>query len=250
MHKKKNKVNVIYMTTIILLIFLMIYVINTKKNSYINNIIKDIIYLPTRLMEPTKEKKLIGINLNNELKEENEQLKELLNIKNSLSEFDIINATIIERNTTYWFNTITINKGKKDDIESGMAVVTSGGLIGKIQSASYLTSTVKLITSNDQKNKISVRINTTEKFYNGILTTSEQGKMIIRGLDKNSKIKIGDEVVTSGLSDIFPSGIIIGKISKIENDEYGISKKTYVEPTASIDNVRFVSVLSRKTNNE
>lgn len=249
MYKKKNKVNIIYTAIIILLSFLMIYMLNSKQSFFLNNIIKDTFYLPTRLTPP-KQTDLITSNINVELKEENEQLKQLLNIKNTLSEFNVINATVIERNTAYWFNTITINKGTKDNIEVNMAVVTNNGLIGKIENTTYLTSTVKLITSNDQKNKISVRINAKDKSYNAILTTTKEAKLVITGLNKDSKIKIGDKVTTSGLSDIFPSGIIIGKISKIENDEYGVSKKMYVEPTAQIDNVRFVSVLSRKVNND
>lgn len=250
MHKKKNKFTIIYIITIILLLFIMIYTINNKKNSYINNIIKDIVYLPTRLITHSNGEDIIGTNINDELKKENEELKKLLSIQNTLSEFKVINATVIERNTTYWFNTITINKGKKDGIEPNMAVVTSDGLIGKVEHISYLSATVKLITSNDKNNKISVRINTEDKSYNSILTTNEKGKMIISGLDNESKIKVGDKVVTSGLSEIFPSGIIIGQVSKIENDEYGVSKKIYVESKTQIDNVRFVSILSRKIEHE
>lgn len=250
MYKKKRKTTTIYIIIAIALFFVMIYTINNKTTSYVNSIIKDIIYLPTRIIKENEQENLLNIYLNEELQKENEELKKALNIKNTLSEFNVINATVIERNTAYWFNTLTINKGKKDNIEPNMAVVTSDGLIGKIENISYLTSTVKLITSNDKNNKISVTINSTDNPYNGIIENDEQGHMIIKGLNKDNKIKIGDNVLTSGLSDIFPRGIIIGQISKIEDDEYGIGKKAYVQSKTQIDNIRYVSVLSRSVKHE
>lgn len=246
MYKKKHKFTIIWIIIVILLSFIMVYMINTKTDTYINKLIKDIIYLPTRLISNSNNEDLIGQNLNNELIEENKQLKNALDIENTLSDFDIINATVIERNTAYWFNNITINKGKKDGIDVGMAVVIKEGIIGKIENVSYFTSTIKLITSNDKNNKISIRINSKDKTYNNILTTDIDGQMVITGIDKDSTIEVGNTIVTSGLSEVFPSGIIIGKISKIENDEYGISKKAFVESQADINNIRFVSVLSRK----
>lgn len=246
MYKKKKKLTVVWIVTIILLIFTMFYMLNTKNQSYLDRLINDIIYLPTRLINYNDKEDIIGKNINDELKEENKQLKELLNIKDTLIEFEVIHATIIERNTSYWFNSMTINKGKKDGVKKGMAVVTNDGIIGKIENTNYLTSTVKLITSNDKNNKISVRINSKDKIYNSILTTDENGKMIITGIDKESKITKGDKVTTSGLSDIFPSGILIGEVSKVENDEYGVSKKAFIESQSDINNIRFVSILSRK----
>ena len=250
MYKKKRKFNMLWIIVIILLTFVMLYMLNTKKELYINKIIKDIIYIPARLIKEDAKEDIIGQNLNTELLEEIKQLKALLDIDNTLSEFETINATVIERNTAYWFNNITINKGKKDGIEVGMAVVTNEGIVGKIENISYLTSSVKLITSNDKNNKISVRINSKDKVHNNILTTDPNGKMIINGIDKTSKVEVGNIVVTSGLSEIFPSGIIIGKISKIENDEYGLSKKALIEAQTDLNNIRFVSVLSRKISHE
>ena len=250
MYKKKRKFNMLWIIVIILLTFVMLYMLNTKKELYINKIIKDIIYIPARLIKEDAKEDIIGQNLNTELLEEIKQLKALLDIDNTLSEFETINATVIERNTAYWFNNITINKGKKDGIEVGMAVVTNEGIVGKIENISYLTSSVKLITSNDKNNKISVRINSKDKVHNNILTTDPNGKMIINGIDKTSKVEVGNIVVTSGLSEIFPSGIIIGKISKIENDEYGLSKQALIEAQTDLNNIRFVSVLSRKISHE
>ena len=241
-YKKKHNFSIFLLIVVILTSFIMIYLINTKKKSILSSVIKDIIYLPTRVID---NKTNLNIDLNHELEEENKELKSLLKIKSSLSEFEEINATVIERNTTYWFNTLTINKGNIDGIKKGMAVVTNEGIIGRVESTTKFTSTIKLITSNDKDNKISVRINS-KKDYNTILTTTSNGEMFIEGIPNDNDIKLGDSIVTSGLSDIFPSGIIIGKVKKIELDNYGSSKKILVESTSNINNIRFVSVLKRK----
>ena len=243
MYKKQNKTKIIGIIISILLIFLMIYLISNKEDDPLSKFIKDIIYSPTRLI-PNKD--VLNISLNKALEEENKELKNILKIKNSLIEFDIIPATIIERNTSYWFNTIRINKGMIDGVKEGMAVVSDGNLIGYIESTSKLTSTIKLITSNDKTNKISVKIITKSTSINSILSTLEDGSMIIDGINQDTDIEVGNIVQTSGLSDIFPSAIPIGKIDKITFDKYGISKVLYVKPLTNLDNIHFISVLSRK----
>ena len=82
----------------------------------------------------------------------------MLEIENTLSNYEIYYATVIERNNDYWYDTVTINKGIKDGIEKGMAVVDSYGLVGRITSLSNNTSVVKLITNSNKYNEFSVKI--------------------------------------------------------------------------------------------
>ena len=126
-----------------------------------------------------------------------------------------------------------------------MAVVVSEGLIGKVVNITNTTSTVKLITSRDNKNKISIKIKSGETYIYKVLEL-ENNNLVINGIEKDVNLKEGMPVITSGLSDIYPSGIIVGEIEKIENDNYGISKRVYVKSKVSFDNLRFVSVLERE----
>ena len=75
-----------------------------------------------------------------------------------MTEYKPINATILSRNKSYWFNNLTIDKGKKDGIKKDMAVVTKKGLVGKITKVSFTSSEVKLITSDDINFKVSISI--------------------------------------------------------------------------------------------
>lgn len=236
---------------IILLVYLIAFIsIKTNLNLfYPYYLIKDLIYFPVQAI--TKD-----ITLSDEvekgIKEEKdlelEELKKLNNLSNTLSEFDKVSALVIERNKMYWFNTLTINKGNKDGIKEDMAVITGDGLIGRINKVSHNTSEVKLITTNDKYNKISVSINLLNDTIYGLLSSynNEENYLEITSINKQIEIPKDSLVYTSGMGGVFPSGILIGKVSDTILDKYETSKIVKVIPSANINTTRFVNVLIRK----
>ena len=206
-------------------------------------LLRDIFYFPINLFVPNNKTVLEDRCI--ELQEELDSLEELLKINNTLSDFSIVSSTVINRNANYWNNELTINKGSIDNIKVGMAVIDNKGLIGKIDNVGLTTSIVKLITNNSKDNKISVKIGIGDNSINKILEVDKNNNLVISGIDNNYDIKIGDNITTSGLSDKYPSGITIGKVEKIEDDNFGISKKVCVKHISNLDNIRFVSVLIR-----
>lgn len=74
------------------------------------------------------------------MKEENNELKSLLELNKSNNDFSFINASVISRNKSYWFNTLTIDKGKKDGIDLDMVVMNNNGLIGIVSKVTNSTS--------------------------------------------------------------------------------------------------------------
>ena len=204
--------------------------------------LKDFLYSPFK--DTNNKKDIIGQNYNYELIDENKELKNITDVDKTLTDFIKINATVIERNHSYWLKSMTINKGKKDGIEVGNAVVTSEGLVGKIDKVSNTTSVVKLITSTDDTNKISVKIKNGDTYIYKILE-HEDSSLVINGID-NSFDDENEMILTSGLSDFLPSGIVIGKIDSIKKDDYGVSKKIVVRSLVDFNNIRFVTVLKRE----
>lgn len=214
-----------------------------KYNVDTTYLLRDILYFPINIFVPNN--KIVLEDHCSQLQEELNYLKGLLEINNTLSDFSIVSSTVINRNANYWSNELTINKGSRDNIKVGMAVIDNRGLIGKIDKVGLNTSIVKLITNNSNGNKISVKIGTGDNSINKILEVDENNNLVIFGIDNNYEVKLGDIVTTSGLSDLYPSGIMIGKIEKIEDDKFGISKKIYIKHASNLDNIRFVSVLLR-----
>lgn len=182
-----------------------------------------------------------------ELQKEITDLKEALKLNSVLSEYDYINATVVNRNIGYWYNNLTIDKGLKNDIDNGDAVITNDGLIGKTIQCSNFSCTVKLLTS-DNDNKISIKINNEDKYYYGLLVgyDSIRNRYKIEGVSDINNIKEGLTVTTTGLTDYFPSGILIGSVSSIIKDEYDLTAIIEVTPSVNFNDINIVTILKRK----
>ena len=194
------------------------------------------------------ESYLIQKNINESLEKEIEELKQTLELNKTLTEYDIENATILSRNKSYWFNTMIIDKGKKDGIKKDMAVITSAGLIGKISKVYTSSSEIKLITSDDVNYKISVSIKINGIDNYAVLNGYNQEKNLLKvtGVSKTTNAKKGDIVTTSGLGELFPAGIYVGTVEEVKNDKYDLSKTVYIKTTQDFNNIHYVTILKEK----
>ncbi len=179
---------------------------------------------------------------NNQLKKDIDNLKDLLKLETTLSEYKTINATVVDRNLGYWYDTLTIDKGQNDGVKENDAVISPKGLIGYIESVNYESSTVKLITSN-LKNKISVKISINNKEIFGLLNSYKDGYFIIEGVSED--VKEGMIVTTAGLGNNYPEGIYIGKISEITTDNFDLVKTLKVKSDMNYNLITLVSVVSK-----
>lgn len=186
--------------------------------------------------------------LESELTETKKRVKELenmLEIKNNQSDYTNISATVMNRKVGAWYDNLTIDKGSKDGVEEGDAVITSYGLIGKIIKVTNYSSNVKLLTSVNENFQISVKIESeTESIY-GLLSNYKDDYLIISGISNNKEIPTYSKVVTTGLDNRFPSGILIGYTEKEEKDNFDLARTIYVSPAHSLDDITYVSVLKK-----
>ncbi len=185
---------------------------------------------------------------NVELRKQLEALKSELKIERTLTDYEYLNATVISRNVAYWYNTITIDKGSFNGVTEDMVVVNNKGLIGKVVTTSLFTSEVRLLTSGDTINKISVTISDGINSVNGLITNYNYntGYLEIEGVSNTDRVMEGSYVYTSGLGGIFPSGILIGTVAKIKTDEYDLAKLIDAEPVVNFNDINYVAILKRK----
>lgn len=184
---------------------------------------------------------------NEELKKQLEEMKELLKINNTLSEYVQLSAVVINRDLGYWYDTITVNKGEHDGVTIGMPAVVGDGLIGKVISTTTFNSTIRLITATDVVEKISVKIQTNDDYVYGILSSydNETKTHIIEGISQTDKIENGSIVTTTGMGDIFPSGVMIGKITGVRTDTFDLSNVLEMKSEVNFDNINYVTLLKR-----
>ena len=186
---------------------------------------------------------------NVELRRQIEALKKELGITYTLTDYDYLNATVVSRNVGFWFNTITIDKGTYNGVEKDMVVINAKGLVGRVIRTTTFTSDIRLITTSDTNNKISVHItNGSDNLY-GLINSFDynEGYLKVEGISNTKNVAIGDKVYTSGLGGIFPSGILIGEVSDITTDSYDLAKIIKVSPAVDFSDINYVSILKRKS---
>lgn len=182
-----------------------------------------------------------------ELEGEVDNLKKSLDINSTITDYKTINAVVVNRNVGAWYNTLNINKGSKSGIKEGYAVITDKGLIGKITSVGNFTSTVKLLSTDESINKISVKIEVDDKSIYGLLSSynKKNNTYLVEGISDSSEIKNGSKVVTTGLTDAFPSGILIGEVKSVTKDRYELAKAVEVTPSVDFNDIDIVTILDR-----
>ncbi|WP_078430223.1 rod shape-determining protein MreC [Alkalihalobacterium alkalinitrilicum] len=182
----------------------------------------------------------------NMLKVENDTLKATLEIEETLSDYQMRTATVIHRNPDRWSEYIGINRGSEHGIERNMAVITSGGLIGKVHQVGQFSSKVQLLTDNDRTNRVSAMVQADDPVYGFIEGfDQESGLLMLKKMDIDADIEVEQTVTTSGLGGVYPRGLIIGEIVEIVPDEYGLTKNAYIQPAANFYGLDYVLVIER-----
>jgi rod shape-determining protein MreC len=183
-----------------------------------------------------------------EVERELKSMLKTLELNKTLSKNTYLNATVINRNIGYWYNTITIDKGEKHGVKVDMPVIVSEGLIGKIISTTNFSSTVKLLTNEDRSNKISIKIKVDDQFVYGLLTgyNHKNNTFIIEGIDENIDIPIGSFVTTTGLGNLFPSGIMVGKVKSAKTDNFDLAKIIEIKSDVDFNDLSVVTILKRE----
>ena len=250
--RELNKVESFFKDTLIYVEKIVVYPFDYVKNKIsdyneLKNVKKD-----NDILETSMDRILSIETENIELRRQLEALKDELNIDYSLTDYEYLNASAISRNVGYWYNKITIDKGSYNGVEKDMVVITSKGLIGRVINTTTFTSDVKLITTSDTNNKISVHISNGDTNLYGLINGYNYNDNVLEleGISNTKDVNIGDKVYTSGLGGIFPSGILIGTVSEITTDSYDLAKVIKVKPSADFSDINYVSILKRKSDNK
>jgi rod shape-determining protein MreC len=170
------------------------------------------------------------------------ELKEL----EFLSQYKLIPAKVVENSIHKAENLITIDKGRKDGVEPDMGVACGNGVVGVV----YLVSdhySVVISALNAASSRISCAIR--GRGYFGYLHWygGDPSVAYVEDVPRHAKFKLGEWMVTSGFSSIFPSGVQVGKIEQAYNSSDGLSYKLKVRLSTDFGNVRDVVVISDKS---
>jgi rod shape-determining protein MreC len=143
--------------------------------------------------------------------QENRRLIRMLNLRETQRK-TVATARVIARSTDHWSRALLLDKGSRDGVGKDMVAITPKGLAGKIFDVSGAYSHLLLLT--DINFAAAVRLQ--ESRREAVLTGTGTGKCVLRYVPSEEEVKPGEGVVTSGLDMLFPEGIPVGYVSKVE----------------------------------
>lgn len=184
------------------------------------------------------------------LENENKALKKQLKLNSTLTNYSLVNATVISRAPSSWLSQLVINVGQNAGIKKNMSVVAGKGLIGRISEVNKTTAKVELLSDDSEMaNRFAIQItNSARKSVYGIITDFNRNtnRIIMGEVTSKIKLKKGDKVFTSGLGGITPKGLYVGKVERVTNSSNGLSKSVVIVPATDFGNIPVVSVAIQK----
>ena len=168
--------------------------------------------------------------------------------KEALAEYDLLKAKVINNSLTHVDNYITINKGENDGIRREMGVVDGNGVVGIV----YLTSAnyAVVIPILNSKSNISCKIKKSDYFGFLVWEGGSSQYAMVKDMPRHSLFSLGDTIVTSGHSAVFPAGIPIGTVEGIEDSHDGLSYLLNVKLFTDFARLNDVRVITKKEQEE
>ena len=189
---------------------------------------------------------------NRELRATNQSLRDVEHEVNRLrhalnyrerSVFKLIAAEMVARDSSTWWRTVTINRGRRDGIETDMSVVTDEGLIGKTTSVSDVISVVLLVSDENCRVAASVEGSREQGIVSGErVTTGLTPLLDLNFLSKQADLKPGQKVYTSGVGGVFPSGLLIGVVKSYRVRE--LDGQAQLTPAVDLSHLEDVFVVT------
>lgn len=185
---------------------------------------------------------------NNYLQEEQyeyERLQELYSLDQNYADYEKTAAHVIGKDAGNWFSTFTIDKGSRDGIAVDMNVLAGKGLVGIVTEVGPTWAKVRSII-DDSTNISGMVLSTSDTcIVSGDLSLMSNGQIAFEQMENNDHVvAVGDQIVTSYISDKYLQGILIGSISEINVDSNNLTRSGYLIPAVDFNNIQEVLVIT------
>lgn len=171
-----------------------------------------------------------------ELKQQNQQFKQLLDYVEPLTP-TTITAPVVGRSADRWWHQITLGKGSEDGIQVGYTVMGIGGVVGRVIQITPHTSRVLLVS--DAISRVGATVSRNRNL--GYVRGKDSQTLMMQFFTKVADVKPGDEIVTSPLSNLYPPGLPLGRVKSVKSDS-SLSPTAEIELSAPIEHLEWVTV--------
>ena len=178
--------------------------------------------------------------------EENIILRDFLGFAQKRTDLTSEPAKITARGATNWASTITLNKGSSHGISAGNCVVDQYGyLVGIVDEVAYNWCTVITVVDTELEMGALVSRTNSAAILEGDFSLMGQGKLKLSYLPESTQLLSGDQVITSGMGGIYPSGIMVGTIDEILTEPSGMGRYAVISPSTDLDALRQVFIITQ-----
>ncbi|MGN0151519.1 MAG: rod shape-determining protein MreC [Wujia sp.] len=179
-------------------------------------------------------------NRQNELSE----LQKLYELDEQYPDYNKTAANVFAKDASSWFAVFYIDKGQNDGLFEGANVMCGGGLAGIITECHDDYARVRAVIDDDSNVSARVMPSNALCTVKGNLNQYENGYLIAENIDKDASVSVGDKVVTSTISDRYHPGLIIGYVSRIEDDPNNLTRTAYITPAVDFNNISNVLIIT------
>ena len=169
--------------------------------------------------------------------QEAQRLRSLMAVRQQ--SFRTVSARVIGRDPSHWFNTLLIDRGPRDGVRRNDPVVTSEGLVGHVIEASGGWARVLLVL--DPRSAIGVLVGRSRDA--GVAEGQGQPMLRVKYLSRDAEIQPGDQVVTAGLGEIYPRGLVVGTVVDVSRGEGDLFREALVRPAADLNHLEEMVIL-------
>ena len=221
--------------------------ISSKAGSTGSNLIRQIINFRSAAVENEQLKEQLSrteLALQNARQsvDENERLKGLLNLKEQTG-YEQVPARVIARDSSVWFNTVTIDRGSSSGVELNMPVVTSGGIVGRVIALSPVTAQVMMVTDEKAAAGAIVGQLSGSGALGSVVGLGESNLIEMRYVSGLQKVEVGDYILTTGQDGIYPAGLSVGQVVQVNHGTATQAHQIFIKPSANLDELEEVAVL-------
>ncbi|OPJ63752.1 rod shape-determining protein MreC [Clostridium oryzae] len=184
-----------------------------------------------------------------ELKKQNDRFSKELDFQNRNGYFNFVTCNVINRGGDSLIDEFTIDKGRNDGVIPGRVVVTYEGLVGQVTSAGKDSAIVETLGSKNIAVAAKIQNSNETGYVEGFTNSHNQIQAKMYNLAMSSSVKENDVVTTENVGDIYPKGIRIGYVVKVEKDEGKVMKNAILQPYVDLNKLQEVSIIIPKDKN-
>src|SRR5438876_8701483 len=177
-----------------------------------------------------------------EVEQENDDLRHLLGLRERDPAAQFLPVRVIGHDPSPYAEGIEIDRGTDDGVRTDMVVVTWRGLVGRVIQANPTSSKVLLLT--DVNSSVSVRIQDPASRATGVVRGTADAGLLLEHVPQQDKLDQDQLVITSGLGGVYPEGLVVGKVVRVQRKDVDVFQEAVIQPAVDVDKLERLYVLA------